>query len=149
MDPDKRYHLPSVVKPGHAGIALKLDYLTLEKQMSVSNKYMTAIRQEEGRPDYRGSSITPQILDYEIDYALAQLRAAARLHLSDEPDRCHLLLKLDIPASQFQGSYNMHWDDLVASVRCSTFAQNIEINCTSIGHYHCGHASSGRCSSFI
>jgi hypothetical protein len=59
--------------PGQAGIALKLAYLTLEKQISVSCKYITAIREEESKSEYCGSRITQGMLSYEVDYALTQL----------------------------------------------------------------------------
>jgi hypothetical protein len=79
MQPEKRFHLPTVVMPGLAGIALSPTYLTLKKQKTVSDKFMTAIRKEEKMIGYQGCAITPQILEYETDFALAQLRAAARL----------------------------------------------------------------------
>jgi len=127
MDPDKRYHLPTIVMPGLAGVALNPNYLTLWKQKSVSDKFSAAIRTELERSDYEGCSITPEMLEFETDFALIQLRAAARLHLPREPDRRHLLSTIKVPASYFQGSYDMHWDDLVGSV-CSTSAQRYRNN---------------------
>jgi hypothetical protein len=125
MQPEKRFHLPTVVMPGLASIALSPTYLTLKKQKTMSDKFMTAIRKEEKMIGYQGCAITPQILEYETDFTLTQLRAAACLYLPREPDRHHLLLDFKFPAIQFQGSYDMHWDDLIALVRLFNFCSKI------------------------
>jgi hypothetical protein len=122
MDSDKRLHLPTVVMPGYIGVGLHPNYLTLKKQQRLSLAFQDAIREEENSVDYGGCHITSEMLQYETDFALSQLRSAARLYLPREPDRRRLLLDMEVPAAHFAESYKMHWEDLVSSVR-STSAQ--------------------------
>lgn len=126
----RRRTLPIAVLPGKVGLPINILYLTIPRQEKLATLYLkeiTEARASEGAP-YSNS-----VLEFECDFALAQIRAAARLRLSSSPDRLHELSDLIVSNEHFQGSYGLHWEDVMHAV--SPF-----IPCSRTG---CIHPSTG------
>jgi hypothetical protein len=130
----RRRTLPIAVHPGNVGLPINILYLTIPRQEKLATLYLQEITEAQAS---KGAPYSESVLEFECDFALAQLRAAARLRLSSSPDRRRELSDLIVSNEHFQGSYGLHWEDVVHAV--SPF---IPCSRTSCIHLSTGHNDS-------
>jgi hypothetical protein len=109
----KRQVLPIAVLPGIVGKPISIQYLTVARQQKLVDRYLQLIHEVQTS---EGTRFSQSDLNFECDYALAQIRAAARVHLSSSPNRRSELSHLKVSKEEFEGSYGIHWEDLVHTV---------------------------------